>query len=448
MKRSSERNKISPTDSAAERTIRIGIAGFGNMGRNHLGNIVGGKVPGLELTAIFDRNADKFPALREEFAASCPNLRFFDDYAALLKSGLCDAVIIAVPHMQHPEYAIAALEAGLHVLLEKPAGVDTMSVQEMIAEAEKRPEQAFAMVFNQRGNPVYRQLKSIIDSGELGAIRRVNWLITDWYRTQSYYDSSSWRGTWGGEGGGVLINQCPHNLDLWQWLCGMPTKLRAWTHEALWHDIEVEDDVTAYVEYENGATGVFVTTTGEWPGTNRLEISFSQGRVECTPERLTVYRLDKSLDDFTFAPHTGLAYPAVERIEVDVDAFLNDDDAFPESDSLSEPDALPDTDEALNLQHMRNFRADNLGHIGILRNFAAHLFHGEPLIAPGSDGLPALQLSNAMHLSSWTGREVSLPLSVADATEFKSLLKGRMKTSKYDPTRRGTGTFDVMKPTI
>ncbi|MDR1263806.1 MAG: Gfo/Idh/MocA family oxidoreductase, partial [Oscillospiraceae bacterium] len=252
--------------------VRIGVLGAGNMGSSHIENLLDGKVPGMKLTAVADRKPS-----RQEWLADLlkekdhtGEIATFTEGSDLIHSGKVDAVLIAVPHYQHPPLTVEALNAGLHVMCEKPAGVYTKAVREMNAVAEKSGK-IFAIMFNQRTNCVYRKMHEIVQSGEMGKIRRTNWLITNWYRSQSYYDSGAWRATWAGEGGGVLLNQCPHNLDLWQWICGMPVRVRAFTHNGRWHDIEVEDDVTAYVEYDGGATGVFITSTGDTPGTNRFE---------------------------------------------------------------------------------------------------------------------------------------------------------------------------------
>ena len=233
-------------------------------------------------------------------------------------------------------------------------------------------------------------MKEIIDSGAMGRIRRTNWIITDWYRPQSYYDSGAWRSTWAGEGGGVLLNQCPHNLDLWQWICGMPSKVRAFTHEGKWHDIEVEDDVTAYVEYPNGATGVFITSTGDFPGTNRLEVTMDGGKLVCDGSKLMLYKADQFVDDFSATYKGGFGEPGLTVTEVETDG-------------------------------------ENPQHAGVLRKFAAHILRGEPLVAPGIEGINGLTLSNAMHLSSWLNETVELPL---DEDRFLEELNKRRATSR------------------
>ena len=298
--------------------------------------------------------------------------------------------MVCVPHYQHPTLAVDAMRHGLHVLVEKPAGVYTLQVREMNEEADRHPELTFAVMFNQRTNCVYRKLKEMIDSGELGTLKRVSWLITDWYRTQSYYDSGAWRATWSGEGGGVLLNQCPHQLDLLQWLCGLPVRVRAFCHEGKWHDIEVEDDVTAYLEFESGATGVFVTTTADAPGTNRLEVTGTKGKVVCEDGRLIFSRLKVDERLWCATCQEGFKAPECETFEVETDG-------------------------------------QNPQHPAVLNAFAAHILRGEPLVADGREGIRGLTLSNAMHLSSWLGKPVDLPF---DEALFRDMLQERARHSR------------------
>lgn len=367
--------------------VRLGIIGIGNMGSSHALNVIAGKVPELELTAVADRKAQR----REWARAHLPeSVTIYEEGCALIDSSVCDAVLIAVPHYQHPELTIRALRSKKHVLCEKPAGVYTKQVREMNEEAEKSG-MVFAMMFNQRTNCIYRKMHELLTSGELGAIKRVNWIITDWYRTQAYYDSGSWRATWDGEGGGVLLNQCPHNLDLLQWLCGMPKRVQAFCHNGKWHDIEVEDDVTAYLEYDNGATGVFVTTTADAPGTNRLEVTTEMGKLVCENDRLTLYRLEENERSFCRSAKGGFDMPdyTVEEVETD---------------------------------------GKNEQHIGVMKAFAGRILRGTPLVAEGTEGIRGLTLSNAMHLSSWLGCAVDIPF---DEELFLEELNKRRACSRH-----------------
>ena len=366
--------------------VRIGIIGIGGMGSNHAKMILSGQVPRLRLTAVADVSQSRLDWAKENLPE---DIALFSDGRALIDSGKCDAVLIATPHYFHPEYVVYALEHGVHALSEKPAGVYTKQVRAMNEAAEKS-DKVFAIMFNQRTNCVYRKLHEMIESGELGQLKRVNWIITDWYRTQAYYDAAGWKATWDGEGGGVLLNQCPHQLDLLQWLCGLPVKVRAFCHEAKWHDIEVEDDVTAYMEFENGATGVFVTTTGDAPGTNRLEMTFEKAKIVCEYDRLTYDRLTVNERDFCRTEKNGFAKPKTERITVETDGR-------------------------------------NEQHAGVLKAFTARILDGTPLIADGTEGIRALMLSNAMFLSSWLDRTVTLPI---DEDLFLAELNKRRSTSK------------------
>ena len=366
--------------------IRLGIIGVGNMGSAHGTNIVGGMCPDFELRAVADVNPARLEWAREHLGA----VECFDNAIAMLDSGKIDACMVCVPHYDHAKYAMECMKRGIHVMVEKPAGVYTKQVREMNAEADRHPDVVFGMMFNQRTNCVYRKMRELVQSGRYGRIRRTNWIITDWYRPQAYYDSGDWRATWSGEGGGVLLNQCPHQLDLWQWICGMPVKVRAFCHEGKWHDIEVEDDVTAYVEYENGATGTFITTTGDCPGTNRFEVTLDGGKLVVEDNKLYMYKLEMFEQEFSRTWKNGFGTPKCEKIEVETDGF-------------------------------------NPQHVEVLRAFAAHILSGEPLVASGVEGIRGLTLANAMYLSSWTGETVELPL---DEDRFLEELNKRRATSR------------------
>lgn len=366
--------------------VKVGIIGIGGMGSGHARVIANGDVPEMELMAVADLRESRREWAKENLPAK---VRIFKDAESLLSSGCCEAVLIATPHYEHPRITIMALERGLHVLCEKPAGVYTKQVRQM-NEAAAASDKTFAIMFNQRTNCVYRKMKEIVDSGRLGKIKRVNWIITNWYRTQAYYDSGSWRATWDGEGGGVLLNQCPHNLDLLQWICGMPVKVRAFCHNGKWHDIEVEDDVTAYMEFADGATGVFVTSTADAPGNNRFEILFEKGRLLCENEKLSCYELDVNEREHCFTAKEGFTAPAGHEVTLEMDG-------------------------------------KNPQHVGVMRAFAAHILCGEPLTARGEEGINGLTLSNAMHLSSWMETEVQIPF---DEELFLQQLDKRRETSR------------------
>ncbi|NLA76957.1 MAG: Gfo/Idh/MocA family oxidoreductase [Clostridiales bacterium] len=370
---------------AEAQKVRYGIIGIGNMGSGHLGYFKNGKLPEMELVAVADINPERL----EWAKAQLPQLKLFNTSDELIESGLVDAVVIATPHYFHPPIAIKAFEAGLHVLTEKPAGVYTKQVREM-NEAAKKSGKAFGIVYNQRTNCVYRAMRELVKSGKYGEIRRVNWIITDWFRTQAYYNSGGWRATWVGEGGGVLLNQCPHNLDLLQWICGMPSKINAVCREGKWHDIEVEDDVMIYAEYPNGASGVFITTTGDCPGTNRLEITLDRAKIVSENGKVTLLELSEGTDNFCRNATEGFARIETEEKEVELDG-------------------------------------KNPQHIGILNAFAAHILRGEPLVANGEEGINGLTISNAAFLSSWLGREITLPI---DEDLYYSELQKKIAASK------------------
>ena len=367
--------------------IKLGVIGIGNMGSAHARDVVEGKCPDFVLTAVADINPNRLNWAKENLGA---DVACFGSAVEMLDSGLVNACIVAVPHYDHPGLAIACMERGIHVMVEKPAGVYTKQVEEMNAVADKHPEVVFAMMFNQRTNHVYRKMKELVASGKYGQIRRTNWLITNWYRPQRYYDSGAWRATWAGEGGGVLLNQCPHQLDLWQWICGMPIKVHAHLHYGKWHNIEVEDDVTAYVEYENGATGVFITTTGDACGTNRFEIQMDGAKLVAEHDKLTLIEYEMLESEFTKIADSPFAAMKVAEVPVETDG-------------------------------------QNPQHDGVINAWGGAILRGEKLVADGREGIFGLTLSNAMHLSSWQDKTINLPF---DANVYYEELNKRIQTSK------------------
>ena len=385
----------SPTGTSVPTApVRLGIIGLGTQGSMYAKFIADGLVPNMTIGAI----ADIDPAKREA-AAAYPDVPFFEDYVALLDSGTVDAVVTCVPHFLHPEIGIAALTRGVHALVEKPAGVFTKQVAELNACAALHPELSFGIMFNQRNNPLYIRLKEIVDNGEIGNIRRSNWIITNWWRPQGYYDQSAWRATWGGEGGGVLVNQAPHQLDLWQWICGVPRSVFAKVAYGFRRDIAVEDEVTALADYGDGVTGVFVTATHDLVGTDRFEILGDQGKIV--------------VENSKTATVTRLIKPEREL-----------------SDSMAMSDVVKlfmgqlKTDE-LYTQEVIEFDSPwGAQHAGVLQNFAANILDGTTLLAPGSDGILGVRMANAIHLSSWTGAEVSLDF---DEDEFLAQLNTRIR---------------------
>ena len=381
--------------------VRVGIIGLGNMGTSHANAIFNGHVKGAVLTAVCDARLERLDWAEDTFGKKIQSFSSIDDF---FNHAEVDGIIIATPHYDHPKLAIKAFDKGLHVLSEKPAGVYTKNVREM-NEAAVKSKKVFSMMFNQRTNPLYQKVRELILSGELGEIKRTNWIITNWYRSQSYYDSGGWRATWAGEGGGVMINQSPHQLDLWQWTTGlMPSRVRAFSGFGKYHDIEVEDDVTAYVEYENGATGLFVTSTGEAPGTNRFEVAGDRGKIVVEDGKLTFWRLRQSEREFNREYQGGFGEP--ECWEIDIPVYGKSSD-----------------------------------HLGIMRNWVNAILHGEELLAPGEEGIKSLAISNAVYLSSWTDQWVDMPI---DEDLYYEKLQEKIKESSFSKDGAGEGvTLDV-----
>lgn len=358
--------------------IRVGVIGIGNIGTMHANNIYGNKIQGMKLTAVCDVRQSQLDFCQNTFA----NVTCYSDYHSLIHSGEVDAVVISVPHRSHAKIAIEALQAGLHVMLEKPIDVTVKEGRKLI-EVSEHVDKKFAIMLNQRTNKLFQKAHEIVQGGYLGELKRSVWIVTNWYRTQYYYDSGDWRATWSGEGGGVLINQAPHNLDLWQWICGMPDSVRAFCNIAKYHNIEVEDEATIYAKYKNGATGIFITTTGEYPGTNRLEISGDKGKLVLENRMLKWWKLSESERELCYSLEVN--YP---KIPLEYEEF-----------TVKEKES---------------------GHIGILQNFANAILFDEQLISPGKDGICELAISNAAYMSEWTGNaEITLPF---DEEAFEHML--------------------------
>ena len=365
--------------------LKFGIIGFGNMGHTHAKNVAEGKVPQMELCAICDISEAKAKEAKELY----PSISVFKSAEELYKSGICDVVIIAVPHYDHPELVKEAFKYGLNVITEKPAGVYTSQVMEMNESAEKS-DKLFGIMYNQRTNPMYQKIRKMVQSGELGHIKRISWVITTWYRPQAYHDSGTWRSTWKDEGGGALINQNPHQLDLWQWMFGMPDKVTSFVSYGKYYDIEVEDDVTAFLEYENGTTGTYITSTGETPGTNRLEIACDMGRIVVENEKMTFERNVISEREHNKENTEPFAQPECWKCEIPVSGIGEQ-------------------------------------HVGILKDFADSVINGTPLLAPGEEGINGLIISNAIHYSSWINKTVDVKNFPHE--DFYNILKDKIKNS-------------------
>jgi predicted dehydrogenase len=386
--------------------VRVGIIGLGNQGTHYMAGLFNpGKIPNGVITALCDNNPVKIEAMKARTVGQ--DVAYFDNYIDMLDSGLCDMVMVVVPHYFHPEMVIEALKRGIHVICDKPAGVYTKQVKEM-NEVAKQSNALFAMMFNQRTNCVYRKMREIVQSGGIGELQRVTWIITDWYRTQQYYDSGSWRATWEGEGGGVLFNQCPHQIDLVQWVVGeLPVQVNGFCQYGKWHDIEVEDDVTAYFRYKNGATGMFITTTGEAPGTNRFEISGTKGKLLVENNKLYYWQNEQDSQEWSKTATIGFVPPKCTMTEVETDG-------------------------------------ENPQHMGVINNFIAAIRGEEPLFVDGKEGINGVELMNAMELSGWNnGEPIMLPV---DEDRYLRELEQHVANSKKKTCEDGAiadtaGTF-------
>jgi predicted dehydrogenase len=364
--------------------VRLGIIGMGNIGQHHHGYLTAGKVNRVELVAVSDAVVSKLDRFKP--------LKIFADGEELIRSGLVDAVIIATPHYQHTTLGIAALNQGVHAMVEKPISAHKADAERLIAAHKKNPKTVFAGMFQLRAEPRYLKIQKLIKDGELGEIVRMSWIMTDWFRTEAYYASGGWRATWKGEGGGVLLNQCLHNLDVMQWLLGMPARVRGFCQLGRFHHIEVEDSVSAYLEYSNGATGLFASSTGESPGTNRLEIAGTRGKLVLERDQISFTRNETDTLEFSRSSKVGFAKPEVRNVEI---PFEN----------------LP-----------------NL-HAILVQNFVNAILDGEPLIAPGEEGIHSVELANVILYSSLLDDTVDLPM---DSAAYEKQLNQLIAESRHE----------------
>jgi len=366
--------------------VRLGIIGVGGMGQGHAA--MQEQIEETELTCVCDIDEATCKRVAEQYGV--PGFTRHED---LLDSGLVDAVLIATPHYFHPPIAIDAMRRGLHVLSEKPIAVTVKAADEMIAAARETGVK-FGVMFQMRTERSYRIARRAIEEGIVGEIYRTH-MVMGWYRSQAYYDSATWRATWTGEGGGVLLNQAPHNLDTFTWLGGMPARVTAQVRTRL-HDIEVEDEAFAILEYPNGAHGYLYTSVTEAPGVSQTEICGDRGKVLIEGGSVRVFRLKQPRSEFTVQTDSMWGAPEAEEIELEV----------PEMPS---------------------------GHATITRNFARAILYDEPLIVAGPEGLNGLELSNAMILSGKRGKPVDLPV---DREEYEALIAELKATSRRKETVR------------
>lgn len=351
--------------------LRFGVVGVGRRGGVYASALENGEVEGARLAAVCDERAHALAPYR--------GVGHFEDASAMLAESDLDAVVVATPHREHVRPTLAALNAGLHVLTEKPLAVETSEARRMLADYERRPRrsQLFATALVLRADPRFAKLRAMLHEGTLGRVQRIAWTVTDCFRSQAYYDSADWRGTFAGEGGGLLVNQCSHQLDLWQWLFGMPERVRAFLGLGRFHAIEVEDLVTGYFEHSTGATGVFIASTGEAPGTNRLEVAAELGRVVIEGERFETWMNP---------------LPASEQIR---------------TGAVRAP--------ALGTRYERtSLVPGGLGARELLRNFVRAASGVEPLLAPASEGLASIELSNALLASGLGSRTIDLSAEIAE----------------------------------
>ena len=366
--------------------VRIGIIGMGNMGQFHAKDIIEGKVARGKLAAVGSTSPSKLAEFEKK------GIKVYGSGEEMITSGNIDALLIATPHYQHTSLGIAALEAGLHIMVEKPISAHKADAEKLIAKAKAHPDQVFAGMFQLRVEPRYQKIREIVQNGQLGDLMRVLWIMTDWFRSEIYFQSGGWRATWKGEGGGVLLNQCLHQLDAMQWITGMPNRVSSHVGIGKWHDIEVEDDVTCYMDFPNGATGAFITSSGETPGSNRLEIAGTKGRLILENDKLLLTRNAVPSDEWCKTSKIGFQQPETTEEEIPI----------PGSESP---------------------------HAKLMTNFVNAIIDGEALIAPGSEGIGSVELANVMVYSGLIEKAIDLPL---DGAAWEAKLNDLIVNSNHE----------------
>ncbi len=382
------------------KNVRLGIVGLGNIGKFHTGYLLENKISRCTLAAV----SDAFAPSLEPFKSK-PGVKTFASAEEMIRSKVIDAIVIATPHFLHTTLGIDALKNGLHIMVEKPISAHKADAERLIATAKEHPKQVFAGMFQMRVEPRYRKIRKLIQGGELGELVRINWIITDWFRTEAYYASGGWRATWKGEGGGVLLNQCLHQLDMLQWLCGMPARVRGFCQLGRFHNIEVEDNITTYMEWPNQATGVFVSSTGESPGTNRFELIGTRGKLVLENSKVTFTRNDADMIEFSKTSKSGFAKPEVWNIDIPVDNANN-------------PHAI------------------------LMQNFVDSILDGTPLIAPGAEGMGSVELANVLLYSSLINQTIELPM---DSAAWEKKLNQLIAESRHEKKVATTAGEDFTK---
>jgi predicted dehydrogenase len=366
--------------------VRVGIIGMGNMGKHHAEYLLAGKVPRCELAAVCSTSPHKLESYKQR------GVKIFSDGEELIRSKDVDAVLIATPHYQHTSLGIAALQAGKHVMVEKPISAHKADAERLIAVRKQHPNLVFGAMFQLRTENRYVKIKKLLTDGHLGEIVRFSWIVTDWFRTEAYYASGGWRATWKGEGGGVLINQCLHQLDMLQWLLGMPARVRSFVQLGRFHNIEVEDQITAYLEFPNHGTGVFIASTGEAPGTNRFEIAGTMGKLILENDKLTFIRNEVSMIEQNKTAKLGFLKPETWMIDVPI---------------TTQP----------------------AQHATLMENFVSAILDGAPLISPGEEGIHSIELANVMLYSGLINQTVEMPM---DSAAYECKLKQLISDSKVE----------------
>jgi predicted dehydrogenase len=365
-------------------SVRFGIVGMGTIGQLHARNLIESRAGRSHLAAVATTRELDLPE----------SVRRFESLDEMLTSGAVDAVVVATPHPTHKLLSEKVLRAGCHLLLEKPIASRIDEARELV-DAACAQDRLFGVMHQMRVDPLYVCLRECFQRGDWGALLRFAWTATDWYRPDAYYKAVDWRATWAGEGGGLLVNQCPHDLDLISWIFGLPGEARAFVDFGKHHPIETEDEVHAVMFYPNGRRGTFTASTGEAPGLRRIEIACEKALVVVEGRKLTIQKLESPVGEFSRGSN-GI---------------------------FSKPEHTAEVLE---------FKPVETPHARIMADFAEAVLEGKPLLAPGKEGLASVELANAFVLSTWENAAIKLPL---DAERYGARLDEKIRASTRGPAR-------------
>ena len=358
--------------------MKLGIAGIGVIGESYLKLFKEGRIKEGEVAAVASRNTQRVEKILEKL--NLQEVRVYGSLKEMLEKESLSGVIITTPHKLHVSMMKEALQMGVSVLTDKPLSSTRKEAEEMAVFAKDYPDLVKGVLFNKRANPIHKEIKKIIESGELGILRRALYEVTDYYRSHRYYEESGWRGTYEEEGGGVLMNQAVHQMDLLTWFTDLPKEVMAFLKEGSHRPMTTENDAYLHLFYEGGGVGHFITSTHESPGVHRLELSFDQGQILMENEKtLKITKLQEPEEDFSRKTETLFAH-------------------VPGTLEVKEFEPLEDKEE----------------HVRTIENFIRAIEGKEKIQSSLEEAVKSITLVNAAYLSHFTGKKGAMDFSLEE----------------------------------